>query len=429
MPRARVRARRGRLPNGLRLVAVEMPNVHSVSLVAYVRAGSRYEEADRSGVGHFLEHMFFRGTGRYPSTHALAHRIESLGATFNATTTRDMAYYYTEVAPRHLEAGVEVLGQMFRHPLFPDVEIERKVILEEMSEDYNEDGVLIDPDSIAKGRLWPRHPLGMPIIGRRRVVQRMRRDDLIAHHRRLYRARNMILTAAGNVDLGELLVHARRHLGALPSGNGAAATRPPRFGRGGLHVVDNPDSQLAVDLVFPAFPEGTEDWKAAVLLRRILDDGISSRLHRAVVDRGGLAYGCEAILDGFHDTGTFEFECSLAPEKLPKLVDTLVAILSDLARTGPEPDELAKVKERYACDLEFSQDSVGEMAGWHGGVELYRAWEPFETALDRVRRVSVDDVRRIARRLFAPDRAHLVVVGEPSRKDLARAANALDRLT
>src|SRR5436305_758093 len=114
------RVRRSTLPNGLQLVAVEMPHVHSVSLVAYVRAGSRYETPATNGVSHFLEHMFFRGTRRYPSTYDLAHQIESLGAVFNATTTRDMAYYFTEVAPRHLEH-------------VHAVEIEREVVLEEMS--------------------------------------------------------------------------------------------------------------------------------------------------------------------------------------------------------------------------------------------------------------------------------------------------------
>ena len=415
------------LRNGLKVIAVEMPHVHSVSLVAYVRAGSRFETPRTSGISHFLEHMFFRGTERFPSTYALAHHIESLGATFNATTTRDMAYFYTEVAPRHVEAGVEVLGEMFRAPLFPDVDIEREVVLEEMSEDYNEDGILIDPDSIAKGKLWPGHPLGFPIIGLAKNVKRFTAADLRAHHRRLYTARNVVLTAAGDVAFEELERLAERHLGFLPPGEPSRQTSPS-FARGRFHPIKNPDNQLAVDLVFPAFREASEDWKTAILLRRILDDGISSRLHRAIVDRGGLAYGCEAILDGFHDTGTFEFECTLAPEKLPVLAGVLVSILKDLKENGPEPGELARVKERYACDLEFAQDAVGEMAGWHGGAELYREPETFADALAKVRRVEASDVKRVARRLFDPSAAHFVVVGEPGARDAENARRKLNEL-
>lgn len=412
------------LRNGLKVVAVEMPNVRSVSLVAYVRAGSRYETPSTNGMSHFLEHMFFRGTERFPSTYELAHHIESLGATFNATTTREMAYFYTEIAPRHLEAGVETLGEMFRAPLFPDISIEREVVLEEMSEDYNEDGVLIDPDSVAKGRLWPGHPLGFPIIGQKKNVKRFRESDLRAHHQRLYSGRNIVLCAAGNVTLADLERFAEEHLGFLPAG--AMSKQPtPAFTRGRFHLVKNPDNQLSVDLVFPAFPEGSEDWKTAILLRRILDDGISSRLHRAIVDRGGLAYGCEAILDGFHDTGTFEFECTLAPGKLPALVGVLTSILSDLKTIGPDPGELARVKERYACDLEFAQDSVGEMAGWHGGAELYREPEAFADALAKVRAVTASDVKRVATRIFDPVRAHLIVVGEPSSRDSEAARKKL----
>ena len=218
-PVSPVRARRTVLPNGLTVVAAEMPHVHSVSLVAYVRAGSRYEDERTNGVSHFLEHMFFRGTRSYPSTHELAFRIESLGASFNATTTREMAYYYTELAPRHLEAGVEVLGEMFRAPLFPDVDIEREVVLEEMSDDYNEDGVLVDPDSVAKGKVWPGHPLGYPIIGVSRNVERMSRRDLQRHHRRLYVGRNMVLAATGAG------VSARSPAGMKPRCRLANATR------------------------------------------------------------------------------------------------------------------------------------------------------------------------------------------------------------
>ncbi len=205
-------------------------------------------------------------------------------------------------------------------------------------------------------------------------------------------------------------------------------TRGAVFTRGDFHWIKNPDNQVALDVVFPAFPEGSPEWRAAVMLRRILDDGISSRLHRAIVDRGGLAYGCEAILDGFHDVGTFEFECSLAPEKMSALVRELVKILKDLKENGPEPRELAKVQERYACDLEFAQDSVGEMSGWYGGVELYRTPETMDEALAKVRAVTIEDVRDIARRIFDPKRAHLVVVGEPAFKDLDDARKRLAEL-
>ncbi len=422
-----VRARHATLKNGLRVVAVEMPNVHSVSLVVYVKAGSRYETEQNNGVSHFLEHMFFRGTERFPSTWELANRIESLGGTFNASTSRDMAYYFTELAPRNLESGLEVLSDMFRAPLFPDVEIEREVVLEEMSDDYNEDGILVDPDSIAKSKLWPDHALGFPIIGTRRNIKRISEADLRAHHRRLYTAPNMVLTAAGNITLEELKKLAEKYLSFLEPGP-VAMPKSPIFSPGKFHWIKNPDNQLAVDLVFPAFAEGSEHWRTGILLRRILDDGISSRLHRAIVDRGGIAYGCEAILDGFHDTGSFEFECSLAPEKLPALIEVLVKILRDLKDNGPEAGELAKVKERFACDLEFAQDNTGEMSGWYGGVALYREPESFEAALAKVRKVTIDDVRSVAQRIFDASKAHLVVVGEPAFKDMDGAKRKLGAL-
>src|SRR5689334_18201877 len=152
------------LGNGLRVVTVELPHLHSASVVMYARVGSRYESPADNGLSHFLEHMLFRGTERLPDAFLLNHAIEALGGTLYAETGRDYSLYQISLHPETLVDGIRLFGEIFCTPSFSDLEVERRIILEEMLEDDDEDGRLINIDDIARATVWPDHPLGYRII-------------------------------------------------------------------------------------------------------------------------------------------------------------------------------------------------------------------------------------------------------------------------
>jgi len=104
------------LPNGLTVVTVELPHLHSVSVVMYARVGSRYEPVADNGLSHFLEHMLFRGTERLPDAYALNHAIEALGGTLYAETGRDYSLYQISLHPETLQPGLELFGEIFATP-------------------------------------------------------------------------------------------------------------------------------------------------------------------------------------------------------------------------------------------------------------------------------------------------------------------------
>src|SRR5438067_13830201 len=116
------------LPNGLRVVTVELPHLHTGKIAACVRAGSRHEEPSRNGVSHFLEHQFFRGSEGYPAGRTLNALVEDCGGWTNGVTTRDHGYYFSPVHPERLEVPLAVLGDMLARPLFKEIELEREVI-------------------------------------------------------------------------------------------------------------------------------------------------------------------------------------------------------------------------------------------------------------------------------------------------------------
>src|SRR3989441_3775664 len=178
------------LSNGLRVVTVELPHLHTGMIAAYVRAGSRHEDLARNGVSHFLEHLFFRGSEGYPEGRAMNALVEDCGGSLNGVTTRDHGYYFSPVHPSRIEVPMAVLGDMLARPLFKEIELEREVILEEILDEVDEKGRDIDIDNLAKRALFPGHPLGLKIGGTRETVMALTEKDLRAQHAKACGARH-----------------------------------------------------------------------------------------------------------------------------------------------------------------------------------------------------------------------------------------------
>ncbi|MCY1080082.1 M16 family metallopeptidase [Archangium lansingense] len=401
------------LPNGLRVVTVETPHLHTALLAVYVRTGSRHETAANNGVSHFLEHLFFRGSEGWPDTVKMNSAVEEVGGNLNGVTTRDHGYYYTPLHPAHLGVGLEILGDMLTRPKLTDMEVERNIILEEMLDEVDEKGRDIDIDNLSKRVLFPEHPLAFKIAGTRESVSRLTHEQIREHFARHYVTGNMVVTAAGRVKHDEVLALVERHFARLPQGPESIDLPPPPPPAGPhLHVVTHDEAQTEFRISFRTVPEHHDDWPALQLLRRFLDDGLSSRLPFEIVEKRGLAYSVHASLEAFHDAGIFEIEAACAPDRASLVVAEVFRVLGELSTTPVSEEELARAKRRHRMLLEFSQDSPGELAGWFGGTELFRRPESFGRRADLVDAASAAHVRDMARRYFARENLTVVAVGQ-----------------
>ncbi|MFY0565762.1 M16 family metallopeptidase [Archangium lansingense] len=401
------------LPNGLRVVTVETPHLHTALLAVYVRTGSRHETAANNGVSHFLEHLFFRGSEGWPDTVKMNSAVEEVGGNLNGVTTRDHGYYYTPLHPAHLGVGLEILGDMLTRPKLTDMEVERNIILEEMLDEVDEKGRDIDIDNLSKRVLFPEHPLAFKIAGTRESVSRLTHEQIREHFARHYVTGNMVVTAAGRVKHDEVLALVERHFARLPQGPESIDLPPPPPPAGPhLHVVTHDEAQTEFRISFRTVPEHHDDWPALQLLRRFLDDGLSSRLPFEIVEKRGLAYSVHASLEAFHDAGIFEIEAACAPDRASLVVAEVFRVLGELCTTPVSEEELARAKRRHRMLLEFSQDSPGELAGWFGGTELFRRPESFGRRADLVDAASAAHVRDMARRYFARENLTVVAVGQ-----------------
>ncbi|HYH96585.1 pitrilysin family protein [Hyalangium sp.] len=418
------------LPSGLRVVTIETPHLHTALLAVYVRTGSRHETPGNNGVSHFLEHLFFRGSEGWPDTVKMNSAVEEVGGNLNGVTSRDHGYYYTPLHPAYLSVGMEILGDMLTRPRLTDMEVERQIILEEMLDEVDEKGRDIDADNLSKRLLFGEHPLALKIAGTRESVSALTHAQVREHFARHYVAGNLVVTASGRVKHAEVLELAERAFTHLPRGP-ATTEAPPAPSPPGprLHFVAHDESQTEFRLNFRAVPEQHEDFPALQILRRVMDDGLSSRLPFEIVEKRGLAYSINAGLDSFHDVGIFEIEGASAPEKASRVVEEVLRVLATLCSEEISQEELKRAQRRHRMLLEFSEDSPGELAGWFGGTELFREPDSFSRRADLVDAETAAHVREVARRYFTRQNLTVVAVGQRKGiKALERVVEAAEGL-
>src|SRR3979409_1415247 len=186
------------LDNGLTVLTVP-GGTGSMSAMLFVGAGSRYEVREEAGTAHFLEHLFFKGTPRRPTTLQIATEIDSLGARFNAFTSEEYTAYFVKGAADYTEQAVDVIADMLRNALIPadEVERERGVVLEEMK--MYEDNPQAKVYQLIGRAIYGDTPLGWGVIGFPEVIKGVSRDEVVAYRKRFYAPGRMTLVIAGNV--------------------------------------------------------------------------------------------------------------------------------------------------------------------------------------------------------------------------------------
>src|SRR6266550_4392875 len=280
------------LPGGARLVVESMPERHSTSVVLMFAGGSRLEDERIAGVSHFIEHLYFKGTQRRPSSKEIADAIEGVGGFINASTDKELTAYWARVPSEHMALGLDVLFDVVTNSkLDPaDVERERMVILEElrMYQDQPQDYV----QNLFEELIWPGHALGRDIAGTEESVSRLTRDDILEYADARYRLPNLVVGAAGSLEEAETLSSVTAALSLRPALDG------PRV------LVRRRDTEQAhICLGTRALSYMHPDRYALDLLNTVLGEGMSSRLFLNIRERLGLAYDVHSFTQKHRDTG------------------------------------------------------------------------------------------------------------------------------
>jgi len=401
---------RVRLPGGGLLLAERVPHVRSLALGIWLRLGSRDEEPAQAGISHLVEHMLFKGSRRY-SGYQLAKKMEAIGGQVEAYTTKETTCYYVRAFEGHRRRAVEILGELLSRPLLASGMVRREidVVAEEIQ------GYLDSPEELihdlAAEVLWPRHPLGGSILGRMETLGSLNSTALRRYHRTRYAWGNMVIAAAGSLDVDRLADELAGHLSLPETPEEGRRVRIPRARQSVRHEI-RPVQQAYICLLRRGPAYGDPRRLNAYVLNTILGTGASSRLFQAIREDEGLAYSVYSFLDSYRDTGAFGVYLGVNPARMRKALRLVCRELGRIRRHGVRAWELESAKAQIYTGLFLSYESMAERIGRMAHNEIYygRHW-PLEKVVARVDAVTREDVHRAAVETLDPGRFSLVTLG------------------
>ncbi|MCW8859360.1 MAG: insulinase family protein [Deltaproteobacteria bacterium] len=401
------------LANGVRLVTVPMPHLHSAELVCYLAVGGRCEMAEQTGISHFLEHMIFRGTAEYASSTELERAFEAIGGAVNASTDAETTCFHSRIHPDYLAEGVALFASMLRRPKFNDIDTERRIILEEAREDYNEKAEQINPDNLMAGMLWPGHPLGESLVGSPETLAVIDLVKLKNYYRSWYQPQNLVICVCGAIRRDKALKAVKQEFGDWIQGSSPAALPAPEVAGNGPEScwVHDSDSQIVLQLAFPLPGRCDERTLAVRLLRRVLSWGGGAKLPLRLREELGLTYAVEANCSMMDDTGYLAIDLAISPENLTQATAELFAVLIELRDKLLTTEELTSAIQAYLFDLEFSRDQAEALAVRYGWGLQAGYLRTLEQDCEELQALSPEMLQDAVRQVFRLETMKLVVVG------------------
>jgi predicted Zn-dependent peptidase len=401
------------IDNGVRLLTAPREDSPSATALVMFGVGSRFEQAHQSGIAHFAEHMFFKGTERRPTARDISVEIDGIGGDFNAFTGKEYTGYYVKCAAEHLDLAVDVLADMLLHSKFDPDEIEREkgVILEEMAmyRDLPQRYVGTVYDDLLFGDT----PLGWDIIGTEDVIKGADRDLFTSFTDRWYTANRTVVGLSGNVSASAKASVAEKFL-ALPAANEGtredAKWSQDDGPRVKIHYKDSEQAHLLLGVRAPGLMDG--DRYALGVMNAILGGGMSSRLFTEVRERRGLCYYVYSHHDAYTDAGSLVVAAGVDVNRIDLAITTIQEEMWKLVDEGPDEAEFQKAKNylkgKFVLGLEDTRGLI--MFGARREVVEDGFWEPAK-ALAAIESITMDDVRRVAKQVFDREQLNLAVVG------------------
>ncbi len=402
-----------------------MPEALSVCVGVWIPAGARHEPDRLAGGFHFLEHMLFKGTRRR-SAFQISAAIEECGGYINAFTAEDHTCIYAQASTRHLPRLVAILADMLRDATLPvrEVERERGVIREEILMVLDQPAQRVE--ELLAEVLYPGHPLGRPITGTLESVDRLTREDLLNLYTRTYAGPGIVLTAAGDVAherflelVTETLPQSRSSQRPLPMRKWSTNDFPPPEA---IRVEEGRSEQTHLAIGFHTVGRLSPDRFALRLLSVSLGETMSSRLFQKLRERRGLCYSINSSVNSLSETGALVFDAAMEGTRVESAVQLMLAELESVAEKGLSRRELERAREYTLGQLDLHLESpynfmtwLGESLVGYGCVIL-----PEETRL-QIRRVTGEEVQRVAQECLQPGRRALALCGpHPGLERLSR---------
>lgn len=401
------------LKNGLRIITVPQKGTQAVTILVLVGTGSKYERKEISGISHFLEHMYFKGTKKRPSTIAVSETLDKIGGIYNAFTSEDFTGYFAKVSASQFEIALDWVSDIYLNSLLPKKEIkkERGVIIEEIN-------MFLDTPMMYIGELWKKilygdQPAGWDIAGTKKSVTEISREQILNYMQSQYVAKNTIICVAGKISPTKTINKIKNYFSKIRT-NEPKAKFPVVERQDGpgllLSAKETDQTHLALGVrtynLFHPYRYTLE------LLEIILGGMMSSRLFIEIREKLGIAYYIKTSADSNPDTGYLVTQAGVDNKKIDKAIVTILKEYKKISQKKISSSELKKIKENLKGKLALTLESSDAKAVFYAGQELLE--KKILTPKDifvKIDKITASDILKVAKDIFRPERLNLALIG------------------
>ena len=406
------------LKNGLRIITVPLENSKAVTVLVLIGTGSKSEEKETNGISHFLEHMFFKGTKKRPSTLKIAETLDQVGGFYNAFTSKDLTGYWAKVDNQHLDLALDWVSDILLSSTFKEreMEMEKKVIIEEIN-------MYLDTPASYVHDLWEKllygdQPAGWMITGEKETVSKINRNQLLDYLKTHYLSRNTVICVAGNVNSSSVTLKIKKYFKNMQAG--PLRPKPTVIERQKtpqkLTHFKKTD-QVHFCLGVRAYNLSDPKRHAQLVLSTILGGNMSSRLFISVRERAGLAYYIRTASENNQDTGYLVTQAGVDPKNLEKAIEIILREYRSFKNKKIDKKELQKAKDYLKGNLILSLESSDAQAGFYASQEILE--DKILTVKEKIKeidRVSPEEIQIAAKEIFRPEKLNLALIGPVENK-------------
>ncbi len=409
------------LQNGVRLILIPVPSVNSVATSVLVGVGSRYETSKINGISHFLEHMVFKGTKKYPTTDDV-NIIEKIGGLQNAYTDIDVTSFHNKALSTDWLLALEINKELALKPLLEQkhVDRERNVILEEMKRYEDEPAAKVE--ETFHQMLYPGTKLGMRIIGEEKSLRNVGAQELKDYHDSFYQPSQFVVILAGNLksQIPMTKEKVQEWFGSLKQQKTEDIEIVKETqGKPKLAIVTKPDAQQAhLVLGLRTFSRTSENRFAWNLFNLIMGVSFTSRLFKEIREKRGLCYHIRSSSSNYVDVGSWDIYAGVATEKVTLATRAILEELGNAKDKGITEDELRVAKKRLSAMLAFKSEDPEFFSEWYGRQEVYNM--PLLTVNDylkKITKVTKEDINRLIRKYFRTETLNMALVWNRDKDD------------
>ena len=407
------------LGNGLRVIVHEDHELPVVTMEIMIRAGSSLDPAGKEGLANFTAAVITEGTESRTATE-ISEAIDFVGGTISASTGYDATYVSCRVLKKDFEVGLDLLSDILLHATFPEEEVERQrsQIITSIAGDKDRKRVIADENF--QEVLFGRHPYAHPVIGLRKGIEAISREDIVDFYRSFYRPNNSTMVVAGDVDRAEVLESLDRALKGWYSGLITRTIQPEVQRPSGyrIRLVNKPDvTQSEIRIGYAGIARKDPRYFPLLLMNYTLGAGaFSSRLMRTIRSDMGLTYGISSSLGARLFRGPFTISTFTRTETTVEAIRAILDQIEEMRSGGITEKELEAAKARYIGGFPLSIETPGQVAGKILEADLYGLGEDYMSRYTTaIEQVTLDEVNAAAAEFLRTEDLVIVVVGNADR--------------